>query len=141
MNDYTTQFIEQPIPWLKALAVCFNGQWIENGDTVGLTVSRDGFATDVELDAVDQVLSVSHQSGHTIQWKAPLKACRLTQRTDDSQLLTKLAATCGERDSEPNVRSLAVWGPRARFRGGTLKMTEPEVDAEQKVLSRIVERI
>jgi len=141
MNDYTTQFIEQPIPWLKALAVCFNGQWIENGDTVGFTVSHDGFATDVEFDTVDQVLTVSHQSIHTTQWEAPLSVCRLIQQTDDGQLFTKLTASFDERDSDSDARSLAVWGPRARYHGGVLKITEPEVNTGQKVLSRIVKHI
>lgn len=140
MPEYTDGLREQPVEWLKALSICLGGTWGENEDTVGFTVSHDGYATDVEFETnTDTVLVTNH--GITItRWAAPLGTCELTQRPDDGQLFTELASSAGV-DSDTTSHSLCTWGPRARYRGGGVKLAEPGVHESEFILCQIVDQL
>jgi len=136
MEDYTDKLLQQPAQWLRALSVCLGGDWIDNGERFGFTVSHDRLTTDVEFDASDDTLTVSTLGMHRMRWSASLSTCELTQRIDDGQLFTELASFSG--NGSDHSHSLAVWGPRARYRGGPIKIQEPDIGADEYILDRIV---
>jgi hypothetical protein len=140
MEDYTDELREAPAMWLKALSICLDGQWMEQGDRIGFSTSHDGVATDVEFDRAYDTLFVATDGIHTVEWEAPLSHCRLVQKVDDSQLFTELTANTVPGSGTAS-NSLSVWGPRARYRGGVLKTEEPDVDESQFILARIVDHV
>jgi len=137
MEDYTAALRKQPAEWLRALSTCLGGQWIERDDTVGFFIDEKSRnpSTTVEFNRLTGKVSVSVCGLQTVQWSAALDQVRLTQEIDDSQLLTELAASNG--DELQATQSLAVWGPRATYCGGVLKLRE--VPDCEYVLSRIID--
>jgi len=137
MSQQTNSCESDVTEQLKRLCIIIGANWMENGRASGFTLPEDG-VLDILYRHDDDKIEVTSMTGaacYFSRWEAPGDEVEISQTTDDGNLLTKL--TAGREDCE---QSFFWWGPPARYRGGAIRLQDPDADREEHILDEVEQK-